>query len=89
MGSRRLKRVRWSNGQVDAAPTWQALLDRVRETQWHTWTEEQFRLVLAKRAVRWSGYEIDIDASPRDLFLQLEEAGLVLVLADHEDDKEV
>lgn len=83
-----LKRIRWSNGQVDMAYTWQGLLDRVRKQQWHSWTEEQFRIVLGKRTSRWSGYEIDIDAKPAALFRQLAEARLIEILGPYDDDKE-
>lgn len=82
------KRVRWSNGHVDTARTWQTLLDRIRYSQWTVWTEEQFRAVLAKRALRWSGTEIDYLARPRRLFRELERAGMVEVLNPYENEED-
>lgn len=82
-------RVRWSNGHVDAAPDWQALLDKVRLTQWHYWDEQAFRNVIAKRAMRWSGTEIDSQAPPEMLFRELERARLVEILGPYDDELEV
>lgn len=81
-------RVRWSNGHVDSAADWQELLDKVRLSQWHYWTEEDFRLVLGKRAMRWSGTEIDATAEPHALFLDLERARLIEVLDPNDDERE-
>ena len=83
------KRVRWSNGHVDAAPTWQGLLNGVRKTQWTPWDEEMFRAVLAKRAYRWSGTSIDAGARPARLFRELQRAGLVEILNPYDDEKEI
>lgn len=88
MTDTRTCRIRWSNGSVSAAADWQSLLDAVRLQQWHTWTEEEFRLVLAKRAMRWSGTDIDYAAEPEDLFMELHRARLVEVLGPNDDDKE-
>ena len=81
-------RVRWSNGHVDSAPDWQDLLDKVRLSQWHAWDEDEFRLVLGKRAMRWSGTSIDTLADPERLFVELERARLVEILADTDEDGE-
>lgn len=81
-------RVRWSNGHVDSASTWQGLLDKVRKSQWWAWSEEEFRLVLAKRSLRWSATEIDIDGDAELLFRELERARLVEVLGPFDNDYE-
>lgn len=82
-------RVRWSNAHVDSAPDWQELLDKVRLSQWHTWDEETFRLVLGKRALRWSGTEIDTLADPERLFAELERARLVEIIGPYDEEREV
>jgi len=81
-------RVRWSNGSVTAAATWQELLDKVRQLQWWDWSEDTFRQILAKRAERWSSTVIDFDAPPDELFRELERAGLVEILGQNDNDRE-
>lgn len=81
-------RVRWSNGHVDSAADWQELLDKVRLSQWHAWSEDEFRLVLGKRALRWSGTVIDTLADPERLFAELERARLIEVLAPYQSEHE-
>ncbi len=81
-------RVRWSNGHVDSAPSWQDLLDKVRMSQWHAWTEDEFRQVLGKRAIRWNGTFIDTTAEPEALFREMERAHLVEILDPTDDDRE-
>jgi len=82
-------RVRWSNGHVDSATDWQELLDKVRLSQWATWDEEDFRLVLGKRALRWSRTEIDTLADPERLFVELERAQLIEILGPYDNEREV
>ncbi len=75
--------VRWDNGETDEAPTWQALLDHVRDTQWGTYdTEEDFRVDMAVRALRWSSTEIDHGGTPEHFFMELERARLVTIERD-------
>jgi hypothetical protein len=81
-------RVRWSNGSVTGAATWQELLDKVRQLQWWDWSEENFRMVLAKRADRWSNTTIDFDAPADELFRELQRAGLVEILGQDDNDRE-
>jgi len=76
--------IRWSNGMIDKAPTWQAVLDRVRETQWVEIPEDEFRAVLATRALRWSKTYVDPALTPRDLFYALADAKLIEILDDRE-----
>lgn len=81
-------RVRWSNGHVDYAASWEALEEKVRHAQWQPWTEDEFRAVLSKRAMRWSATEIDIDGTSEELFHELQRARLVEVLDPNDDDYE-
>lgn len=74
-----MRAVTWSNGHIDRARTWQALLDGIRATQWHDYSEEEFRAVMAKRAWRWSKTEIDIGAPPARFFEELEYAKLLVI----------
>lgn len=83
-----LKRIRWSNGQVDAAPTWDALLHRVRTTQWSVMDDEEFRGVMAKRAWRWSGTSIATDGTAEQFIAEWARALLVEILDDADDGKE-
>jgi len=72
--------VRWDNGETDEAPTWQALLDHVRETQWHTSdTEIEFREEMARRALLWSGTVIEAAGAPAQFFRELERAKLIRI----------
>ena len=82
-------RVRWSNGQVDSAPDWDALLDKVRLSQWHSWTDDEFRQVLSKRALRWSGTPIVTAGSAEFLFTELARALLVEIVTDDNETEEV
>jgi len=80
--------IRWSNGMVDKAGTWQEILDHVRATQWFDMPEDEFRAVLATRALRWSKTIVDPSLPARDLFFALEEAKLVEILTATEADEE-
>lgn len=77
--------VRWSNGQIDTARSWQELLDLVRKTQWSLMPEDEFRYMLAKRAWRWSLTPVDTEATPRRFFKQLERARLVEILTSTDE----
>ena len=72
--------IRWENGEIDRAATWQALLDHVRETQWRSYdTEAEFRSEMAHRALVWSGPEIDPGGTPEHFFNELERANLIRI----------
>lgn len=72
--------IRWENDQTDEAPTWQVLLDNVRETQWQTYdTETEFREVMANRALMWSATVIDPGGRPAEFFRELERASLIRI----------
>ncbi len=69
----------WSNGHLDRARTWQGLMDIVRTTQWHDYDEEEFRAAMGKRAWRWAGAHIDIGATPKRFFEELERAKMIYI----------
>lgn len=73
-------RIQWSNGTVDEAPDWQALLDHVRATQWRTYDEPAFRQAMGLRAARWSGIKINVDGPPEYFFEELRYAKLIVIL---------
>lgn len=77
--------IRWSNGQIDKADTWQALLDEVRLTQWRDMDEEKFRVVMYDRAWMWSNTKIDFMAPAEQLFRELQYAGLIRIEKDNTD----
>lgn len=74
--------IRWSNGHEDKAPTWQALLDLVRDTQWHPMSEDEFRDAMAKRAYRWSHARVDRTLPPVEFFAALADARLIEIIPD-------
>lgn len=78
--------VEWSNGVVDHARDWDALLLVVMGAQWgqkwHELDEDKFRFEMAKRALRWSGTKIDIGAPAREFFRELERARMLIVVQD-------
>lgn len=71
--------ITWSNGQQDTADTWEELEARVRDTQWRHYTERGFRTAMGKRALRWSGYEINEDAPADEFFHELTLAKMVTI----------
>ena len=71
--------ITWSNGSRDTARTWQALLDRIRRAQWIEMEEDEFRAEMGKRAWVWSETVIDIGASPRRFFEELERARMIQI----------
>lgn len=77
-----VKRVIWSNGQVDEAETWSELLEVVRRSQVRRVGRRAFRKQLQHRAWVWSGAYVDHMARPRDLFEQLEYAKLLRILPE-------
>lgn len=83
-----MHRVIWSNGKVDEARTWTGLLDQIREDQWRGYTDWEFRAEMAKRAWRWSRTSIDMGASPRRFFHELERAKLIIIDRPYEGQKE-
>lgn len=71
--------VTWSNGSTTRARTWRELFDKVRAEQWRELTENEFRDELAKRCWIWSETSIDVGAPYRELFRELQRAGLVVI----------
>lgn len=80
--------VQWSDDSRTSAGTWEELTARVATIQWHVYTAEQMKHVLAKRAYRWSGTPVDPSAGDREFWRQLEKAKLVIIEKDMPDDDE-
>lgn len=82
--------VKWTNGKVDSAHSWQALLDNIRRTQWHRYDEQKFRDVMGHRARIWSGTKINTDGTAEQFMRELAYARLIVIIdeteTDHDDD---
>ena len=79
-------KVRWLDGAVMAAPDWETLLAAVRRQQVRTWrTERGFRKALARRALVWSGTEIDHRGTARQFCHELQRAQFFGILEDVEE----
>lgn len=77
--------IQWSDGSRTSAATWAELLERVAAIQWHPYTVEQMRHVLAKRAWRWSGVSVSADDEARAFWYALAKAKLVIIEKDDEE----
>lgn len=79
--------VRWHNGLMDAAPTWDLLFERVHGAKWNRgFDEHEFRVQLARRAYVWCGEPVvHPDAPPQQIFAELEKAGLVTIIDTEEE----
>jgi hypothetical protein len=71
--------IRWSNGVVDSAPTWEELEAKVRDSQWWEYEPDEFRQAMAKRARVWSGTEIVTAGSSEAFFAELARAFLIAI----------
>ena len=76
--------VEWSDGRITSGATWIDLMEKVRGMQWRDLTVEEFRLEMAKRALRWSRTEIDPWLTPRKFFQELQRAQMLIVVDDEE-----
>jgi hypothetical protein len=74
--------IQWSNGKVDSAGTWNALETLVREDQYRPFDKAQFRVEMFKRALLWSGVEIDVSANAHQFFTELQWAKLIKILKE-------
>ena len=80
--------VRWSNDQVDEAPTWEALEDLVREDQWSVYEPDEFRVEMQRRSAVWSGTQIATTGNSRSFFEELARAGLIEIVNQSEETDE-
>lgn len=81
--------IRWSNGHVENAPTWEILEAKVCEAQWWEYEPEEFRAAMAKRAYRWSGVDIDITGTSEEFFAQLRGARLIEYVTDDNEREDI
>lgn len=83
-----MPQVRWSNGRADRAHSWEALESKIRNDQWWDLSPDEFRLVMQKRAYRWTLTEIVTAGSSEAFFKELERAKLIVIETDTDDLKE-
>lgn len=69
--------VRWPDGKVQTAETWEDLEEQVRVSQYDIPAKESFREHMANRAKKWSGTEIMTSGTSNDFFWELERAGML------------
>jgi hypothetical protein len=79
--------VRWSNGQVDRAASWDELLENIRVDQFSEWPTDEFKAVLATRAYRWTGAKVDTDLPAEQFFVELAWAKLIEIVNDEKGAK--
>lgn len=77
----------WSNGQIDKAEDWDELEDHVRATQWWAMDADEFRLVMQKRAYRWSLTEISTVGTSEAFFAELARADLIRIIDTDDTDE--
>jgi hypothetical protein len=83
-----MAQVRWSNGQADRAHSWEALESKIRNDQWWDLDPDEFRIVMQKRAYRWSLIEITTLGTSEEFFKELERARLIVIESDDSPTKE-
>lgn len=77
-----LPAVRWPDGRIDQAKTWQALLERVNALPWNAKMDEaEFRQELARRAWVWNAEVVRPSLGARALFRALERAKMLEILS--------
>lgn len=74
--------VRWPDGRIDRARSFQMLLEKLNDLPWNKHLEEKaFRDELAARAYIWCGEPIVHPSSPpRRLFYELQDAGMLRII---------
>lgn len=80
--------IRWSNGQADRAATWEELEELIRVTQWWVLPQDEFRVAMQKRAMRWSLTEIATYGDSQSFIEELHRAQLVEIIKDTDNMKE-
>ena len=77
--------VEWSDGRQVWAPTWNEMFQAVRGVQWSEYGVREFRAEMAKRAIRWSGTEIDPWLPVDKFFKELQRARLLIIISGTEE----
>lgn len=71
-----------TSGTILTADTWRDLEQMLRDDEWNPSKKLKFRLEFGRRAFNWSRSEIQLDASSRRFFRQLERAGLLRIVSE-------
>lgn len=71
-----------TDGTILTAETWSALEQMLRDDEWNPSKKVKFRLEFGRRAYNWSGKLIDLEASSRRFFRQLERAGMLRIVSE-------
>lgn len=77
--------VEWSDGRQVWAHTWVALFEAVRDDQPGEYGAREFRAEMGKRALRWSGTEIDPWLPADKFFKELQRARMLIVIGMTEE----
>ena len=72
---------RWPDGRVTKADSFEELEQYIRENQWTKHADHKiFRDEMADRAMIWTGVEIDVDGESKDFLMELERAGMLILI---------
>jgi hypothetical protein len=71
----------FANGTILTASSWKELEGMLRESEWNPSKKIKFRLEFGRRAYNWSRTVVDLEASSRRFFRQLEKAGLLRIVS--------
>ena len=83
-----MTKVLWPDKSTQEAPTFEALFAGLNDEQMIERSERDFRRELRRRCKVWSETEIVKGGTHRELFYELERAGLLLILDAQEDTAE-
>lgn len=73
------KCIKWPNGEIDHADTWEEIERRVQKVQWEDYdSQDEFREDMARRAMYWSGLEIDTFGTSEQFVWELERAQMLI-----------
>lgn len=81
-----MARVIFPDGSLLDGETWADLERKLRENGWNPADEAKFRAEMANRARNWSGFEADTELVSRQFFEQLEQAGLLMIVREKDDE---
>lgn len=79
--------VLFRDGSMLSGKTWKDLERSLREDAWNPSNKADFREEMARRAWNWSGYHLLEDGKSAELFAQLEEARLCIIVEDPEEER--
>ncbi len=80
-----MPKIKWPDGDLEVAESWEALEESVRADQWTPFSPEEFRLQMQHRALVWSGTEIMTAGDSKTFFEELSRAGLLDIVGEADD----